>query len=173
MTISRACKTVIVTWLCLTLLAVPLAMAEEPPESFIVFTDKEEYLVGEIVRIFVKAEVIEPNQTITINEIIVYDPANNTVAEWRDLGIVLTDTETVVYVGYVVAEMEGTYTVYAEGTGCPWILWFIWWFFCRRFFKPKVIPEVPFGTIAALTTFIGAAGIYIIVRRKNTPASIE
>ena len=172
MSLSRISKAFIITWLCLTILAVPFAMAEEPPESFIVFTDKEEYLVGEIVRIYVKAEAIEPNQTITVNTIIVYDPANNTVVEWHDLGIVLNDTETVVYVGCVVAEMEGTYTVYAEGTGCPWILWFIWWFFCRRFLRRNVVPEVPLGTIAALATLVGATGLYI-KRRKNNLSSGE
>ncbi|MGQ9538275.1 MAG: hypothetical protein ACUVTE_01620, partial [Candidatus Bathycorpusculaceae bacterium] len=100
------------------ILAVPLAMADESTESFIVYTDKEEYLAGEIVRIYVKAEAIDPNQTITVTDIVVYDPANNTVAEWHNLTIVLTDTETAVYVGYVVAETEGVYMVYATATGC-------------------------------------------------------
>ncbi|MGQ9538274.1 MAG: hypothetical protein ACUVTE_01615, partial [Candidatus Bathycorpusculaceae bacterium] len=66
----------------------------------------------------------------------------------------------------VVAETEGVYMVYATATGCPWILWFIWWFFCRRFFKPRVVPEVPLGTIAALTTLAGATALYV-KRRKN------
>lgn len=154
------------------IVAVPLALADESTESFIVYTDKEDYLVGEVVRIFVKAEAIDPNQTITVTDIIVYDPANKTVAEWRNLTIVLADTETSVYVDYVVAEMEGTYMVYAEATGCPWILRFIWWFFCRRFFTPRVVPEVPFGTVAALTTLVGATALYI-KRRKNNLTRIK
>lgn len=150
------------------ILTVPLAMADESTESFIVYTDKEEYLAGEIVRIYVKAEAIDPGQTITVTDIVVYDPANNTVVEWHNLTIVLTDTETAVYVGYVVAETEGAYMIYAKATGCPWILWFIWWFFCRRFFKPRVVPEVPLGTIAALTTLAGATALYIKRRKNNT-----
>jgi hypothetical protein len=147
------------------ILAVPLAMADETTESFIVYTDKQEYLVGEVVRIYVKAEAIDPNQTITVTDIIVYDPANNTVAEWHNLSIVLTDTETSVYVDSIIAETEGTYTVYAEATGCPWLLRFFWWFFCWRCWKKCVVPEVPFGTVMTAVTLLGATVLYI--RKRN------
>jgi hypothetical protein len=149
------------------ILVIPLVMADETTESFAVYTDKSEYLVGELVRIYVKANAIDPNQTITVTDIIVYDPANNTVAEWHNLTIVLTDTTTPVYVDSITAETEGTYTVYAEGTGCPWRLWFFWWFFCRRHWKPRVVPEVPFGTVIALVTLFGATGLY--VQRNKRP----
>jgi hypothetical protein len=161
----RICILAVVAWLCVMILAVPLAMADETTESFIVYTDKQEYLVGEVVRIYVKAEAIDPNQTITVTDIIVYDPANNTVAEWHNLSIVLTDTETSVYVDSIIAETEGTYTVYAEATGCPWLLRFFWWFFCWRCWKQRVVPEVPFGTVMTAVTLLGATGLYI--RKRN------
>jgi len=146
---------------CVMIFAVPLVMADEATESFIVYTDKEEYLVGEVVRIYVKAEAIDPNQTITVTDVVVYDPANNTVAEWNNLTIVLTDTTTSVYVDSITAETEGTYTVFAEATGCPWRLWFFWWFFCWRKWNHNVVPEVPFGTVIALIALLGATGLYI------------
>ena len=161
------CKSVIVAWLCVMILAIPTVMADETTESFTVYTDKDEYLIGEIVRIYVKANAIDPNQTITVTDIIVYDPANSTVAEWHDLSIVLTDTTTSVYVDSITAEVEGTYTVYAEGTGCPWRLWFFWWFFCRRCRWPRVVPEVPFGTVIALVALVGATGLYIQRKKRR------
>jgi len=150
-----------------TILAIPTVIADETTESFTVYTDKNEYLLGEIVRIYVKANAIDPNQTITVTDIIVYDPANNTVAEWHNLSIVLTDTTTSVYVDSITAEMEGTYTVYAEGTGCPWRLWFFWWFFCRRCWTPRAVPEVPFGTVIALVALVGATGFYIQRKKRK------
>jgi len=150
-----------------TILAIPTVIADETTESFTVYTDKNEYLLGEIVRIYVKANAIDPNQTITVTDIIVYDPANNTVAEWHNLSIVLTDITTSVYVDSITAEVEGTYTVYAEGTGCPWRLWFFWWFFCRRCRWPRVVPEVPFGTVIALVALVGATGLYIQRKKRR------
>jgi hypothetical protein len=167
----RICSLAVVAWLCAMILAVPLAMADETTESFIVYTDKEEYLVGEVVRIYVKAEAIDPDQTITVENITVYDPANNIVAEWHNLSIVLTDTETSVYLDSIIAETEGTYTVYAEGTGCPWVLRFIWCFFCWRKWKRNVVPEVPYGTVIATVTLLGATGLYI--RQKKHPKIIK
>lgn len=161
------CKSVAVAWLCMMIIAIPLAMADETTESFTVYTDKEEYLVGEVVRIYVKANSIDPNQTITVTDITVYDSANNAIAEWHNLSIVLTDTVTPVYVDSVTTQSEGSFTVSAEGTGCPWILRALWWFFCRRFWKPHVVPEVPLGTVAALTTLLGATGLYIQQKKRS------
>jgi len=148
------------------MLTIPLVMADASTESFKVYTDKTEYMAGEVVRIYVKADAIDPNQTITVTDVIVYDPENKTVAEWHDLSIVLTDTTTSVYVDSIMAEAEGTYMVYAEATGCPWILRFIWWFFCRRHYKPNVVPEVPFGTIISSLALLGATGLYM-QRKKH------
>lgn len=158
---KHACKIAAIALLCLMILAVPLAKADETTESFTVYTDKGEYMVGEIVRIYIEAKAIDPDQTITVHKIVVYDPTNSTVAEWDNLEIVLTETEIPVYVNSIVAEMEGSYSVYAEATGCPWILRAFWWFFCYRFWKPKTVPEVPYGTVIALTTLAAATGLYI------------
>lgn len=146
--------------LCLLVLFVPLASADETTEAFTVYTDKQEYIVGEPVNIYVKAEAIDPNQTITIIDVVVYDPNNSSVAEWHNLSIVLTDTTTIKYVGTVIATSEGEYTISAKATGCPWILWAIWLFFCR-WWRCNVIPEYPFGTIAAMAAFFGATGLYV------------
>jgi len=151
--------------LCLLVLFVPLASADETTESFIVYTDKKDYIVGEPVNIYVKAEAIDPNQTITITDVVVYDPNNLSVAEWHNISIVLTNTTTPEYVGTVIAASEGEYTVSAKATGCPWILWAIWRFFCR-WWRSNVIPEYPFGTIAAMAAFFGATGLYFS-RKKH------
>jgi hypothetical protein len=151
--------------LCMLILFVPLASADETTESFTVYTDKQEYIVGETINIYVKAEAIDPNQTITITDVIVYDPNNSSVAEWHNLSIVLTDTATIEYVGTVIATSEGEYTVSAKATGCPWFLWAIWFFFCR-WWRRNVIPEYPFGTIAAMAAFFGATGLYVS-RKKH------
>jgi hypothetical protein len=143
----------------LLILFVPLARADETTEVFTVYTDKQSYLVGEAVNIYVKAEAIDPNQTITVTDVIVHDPGNSSVAEWHNISIVLTDTTTPEYVGTVIATSEGEYTVSAEATGCLWTLWAICRFFCRRWCN--VIPEYPFGTIAAMAAFFGATGLYV------------
>jgi hypothetical protein len=152
--------------LCLLILLVPLASADETTESFTVYTDKQEYLIGEAVNIYVKAEAIDPNETITITDVIVYDPNNSSVAEWHNLSIVLTDTTTTEYVGTVIATSEGEYTVSAKATGCLWFLWAMWFFFCRCWRWRNVIPEYPFGTIAAMAAFFGATGLYVS-RKKH------
>lgn len=155
--------------LCLLILLVPLAGADETTESFIVYTDKQEYVIGEAINIYVKAEAIDPNQTITVTDVIVYDPNNVSIAEWHDLSIVLTNTTTPEYVGTVIATSEGEHTVSATATGCPWFLWAWWRFFCwwwHRQWKRNVVPEYPFGTIAAMVAFFGAAGLYIS-RKKH------
>jgi hypothetical protein len=152
--------------LCLMMLLVPLASADETTESFTIFTDKSEYLTGEAVNIYVKAEAIDPNQTITVQDVIVYDPNNTSIAEWHDLNIVLEDTTAIKYVGTVIATSEGQYKVSAKATGCPWFLWAIFWFFCRCRWHNNVIPEYPFGTIAAMAAFLGATALYIS-RKKN------
>jgi hypothetical protein len=154
--------------LCLLILLVPLAGADETTESFIVYTEKEEYVIGEPVNIYVRAEAIDPNQTITVTDVIVYDPSNVSIIEWHNISIVLTDTTTPEYVGTVIATTEGEYTVIANATGCPWFIirwcrFFCWWW--SRCWKRNVIPEYPFGTIAAMVAFFGAAGLYVS-RRK-------
>lgn len=171
MLIRVTVKSIAVLWLCTLILTVPLVMAEEPTESFSVYTDKEEYLVGDAVSIYVKANAIDPNETITVVDVVVYDPANVSVVEWHNLSIVLTDTVTPAYVGTFIAESEGTYTVCAQATGCFWLLKAIWKFLCW-FLKPKkVIPEVPFGTIIAMVTLLGATGLYTV--RKKHPRKQE
>ncbi|MCW4015798.1 MAG: hypothetical protein NWF06_05460 [Candidatus Bathyarchaeota archaeon] len=152
--------------LCMMFLFVPLTMADATTESFIIYTNKDTYLTGEAVNIYVKAEAIDPNQTITIHDVIVYDPNNISIAEWYDLEIVLEDTNTVKYVGTVIATSEGEYSVSAKATGCPWFLWSFWRFFCRSQWKPNVVPEFPFGTIAAVAAFLGATGLYIVKKKK-------
>lgn len=159
-------RSIAIIWLCLIVIPIPLAMADETTESFSIYTDKEEYLIGEAVNIYVKANAIDPNETITVTDVVVYDPANVSVAEWHNLTIVLTDTETPTYVGTLIAESEGTYTVSAKATGCLWFLWAIFWFICRWFRPRPVIPEVPFGTIIATALFLGATGLYA-VRKKH------
>jgi hypothetical protein len=149
----------------------PLVTADESTESFSVHTDKEEYLVGEPVDIYVKAKEIDPNETITVTDVIVYDHGNITVAEWHNLSIVLTDTTTPAYVGSIIAELEGTYQVSAEATGCLWILRAIYRFICRLL-RPKVIPDVPFGTVMVMVTFLGATGLYAI-RKKHPKKTME
>ncbi len=165
MSIKTSIKIVSVA-LCLLMLLVPLVSADETTESFTVFTDKSEYLTGEAVNIYVKAETIDPNQTITVQDVIIYDPNNTSIAEWHDLNIVLDDTTTIKYVGTVIATSEGQYTVSAKATGCPWFLWAIFWFFCRCHWNHNVIPEYPFGTIAAMAAFFGATALYVY-RKKN------
>ena len=165
---SVVLRSIAVIWLCLMVISTPLAMADETTESFSVYTDKEEYLIGEAVNIYVKANAIDPNETITVTDVVAYDPANVSVAEWHNLTIVLTDTETPAYVGTFIAESEGTYTVSAKATGCLWILWAIFWFICRWFHPPQVIPEVPFGTIIAMVSFLGATGLYAVRKKHPT-----
>ena len=164
MSIKMSIKLVSAT-LCLLVLFVPLASADETTESFTVYTDKQDYVVGEAVNVYVKAEAIDPNQTITITDVVVYDPNNSSVAEWHSISIVLTDTTTPQYVGTVIATSEGEYTVSAKATGCLWFLWGCCHFFCWKW-KCKVIPEYPFGTIAAVAAFFGATGLYVS-RKKH------
>jgi hypothetical protein len=164
MTIRTSIKLVSVA-LCLLMLLVPLASADETTESFTVFTDKSEYLTGEAVNIYVKAEAIDPNQTITVQDVIVYDPNNTSIAEWYDLNIVLEDTTTIKYVGTVIATAEGEYKVSAKATGCPWWLWAWFWFFCRWRWHNHTVPEYPLGTIAAMSAFFAAIGLYVY--KKN------
>lgn len=148
-------------------LAIPLAMADESTESFSIYTDKEEYLVGENVNIYVQAIAIDPNETITVTDVVVYDPANISVAEWHNLSIALVDTTTPVYVGTTIAESEGNYTVSAEATGCWWKLWAKCWFKCWHHWHHHVVPEVPFGTVMAMMIFLGATGLYTVQRKSK------
>jgi hypothetical protein len=149
------------------MLLVPLARADETTESFIIFTDKSEYLAGEAVNIYVKAEAIDPNQTITVHDVIIYDPNNTSIAEWYGLDIVLEDTATIQYVGTVIATSEGEYSVSAKATGCPWFLWAFFCFFCRCHWDNNVVPEYPLGTIAAMAAFIGATVLYVSLKKKR------
>jgi hypothetical protein len=153
--------------LCLLILFVPLVSADATTESFTVYTDKNEYLTGEAVNIYVKAEAIDPNQNITVHDVIVYDPNNSSVAEWYNLNIVLEDTTTITYVGTVIATSEGQYTVSAKATGCPWFLWAIFCFICRCRWHRNVVPEYPLGTMAAMAAFFGATALYISRKKKR------
>ena len=109
-------------------------------ESFIVYTDKDEYFIGDIVSVFAKASTILPNETITITSVTVYDPLNNTAVDWDNLSIVLSDTETEVFVGNLQALEAGSYTMNATATGC--ILRSLWKFFCwSQMRNIKIVPE--------------------------------
>ena len=110
-----------------SLLSASFVSAHEE-ESFIVYTDKDEYFIGDIVSVFAKASNILPNETITITSVTVYDPLNNTAAKWDNLSMVLSDTETEAFVGNLQALEAGSYTVNATATGC--ILRCLWKFFC-------------------------------------------
>jgi hypothetical protein len=167
---SAAIRSIGVIVLCTFILAIPFVMADETTESFSIYTDKEEYLVGETVNIYAKADAIDPNETITVEDVIVFDPANVSVAEWHNLSIVFTDTATPAYVGTVIAESDGNYTVSAEATGCSWRLRARWRFRCRCWCH-HVIPEVPFGTVVAMLAFLGATGFYAV--KKKHPEKTE
>jgi len=161
-------------------LATPLIKADESSEPFSVYTDKTEYLVGEVINIYVKANALDPDQTIIVTDVIVYDPANVSVAEWHGLSIVLTDTAKPIFVGRIISKSEGSHTVLAEATESLlgnsaasteataqrlWIWRVIWRFLCW-FFRSKVIPEVPIGTIVSMISLAGATGFYAF-RKKN------
>ena len=150
--------------LCLSILFIYSAYADETTESFTVYTDKQIYIEGEPVNIYVKANSIDPGQNITVTDVIVNNPENKTVTEWHDLSIVLTDTTQTITVGTVIATTEGNYTIYAEATGCLWRLR-CWWFFCWR--HPFVIPEYPFGTITALAVIFGALALNTVRKRQK------
>jgi hypothetical protein len=153
----------IVLALCLLVLFIPMVSADETTESFTVYTEKKEYLVGELIDVYVRAEAIDANQSITVTDVVVYSPENSPVGEWRDISIVLTDTTTSRYVGTVVATSEGEYTVSANATGCPWILLAIWRFICRRL--QNVVPEVPLGTSMASVAMIIGLVAYVALPR--------
>jgi hypothetical protein len=152
--------------LCLLVFFIPLVRADETTESFTVYTERTNYLVGELVNVYVRAEAIDPNQTITVTDVTVYSPENSSVAAWHDISIELTDTVTPQYVGTAVATSEGEYTVSANATGCPWILLAIWRFFCRR--PQNVVPEVPFGTsVASIAMIIGLVAYVAVPRLRR------
>ena len=150
--------------ICFLVLLVPLVMATG--QSFIVYTDKLDYEVGETVTVYVKADAIYRGEVITVTDVVVYDPNNTPVAQWHGLSIVLTDTTTPHVVGTLTAPVEGVYTVEASGTGSPQILRSSWHFHCRPRTPPVVVPEYPFGTIAAMTALLGAAGLYMARKRR-------
>lgn len=158
-------KFAIVTLFLLVLL-VPLVRADGTTESFRARAHKQEYLVGEPVNIYVKADSIDPGQNITVTDVVVYDPNNSSVAEWHNLAIVLTDTTTPELVGTLTATVEGTYTVSAVAFGCTWLLGARCYFLCLRL--QNEVPEVPFGTIAAAGALLGATGLYLTRKRYRT-----
>ena len=131
--------TVLLTVMFASLLSASFVKAHEE-ESFIVYTDKEEYVIGDIVNVFAKATTILPNETITITSVTVYDPLNNTAANWDNLSIVLSDTETEVFVGNLQALEAGPYTVNATATGCivrSLSKFFVW----SQMRNIKIVPE--------------------------------
>jgi hypothetical protein len=162
---STVVKSIVLAWICALIIVTPLAAADELTESFSVYTDKDQYLVGETANIYVKANAIDPNQTITVSDVVVYDPANISVAEWHNLSIVLNDTTTLVYVGSITAETEGTYTVSATATGCLWLLRCIYYFICLLLSLRPAVPEVPAGTVMAGVSMIAALFVFIAVPR--------
>jgi hypothetical protein len=169
-----------VATLCFLALLVPLAGAAETTEPFSVYTDQQDYIVGQPVNVYVKANLIDPSQTITVTDVIVYDPTNSSVADWH-VSIVLKSTEEAVQVGTFIAMSEGAYSVSAnaaittpssgttgvsaQGARWLWILMSRWRFWCR-FWRPNVVPEYPFGTIAAMGAMIGVTGLYV-ARKKH------
>jgi hypothetical protein len=173
-------RSIVVAWILALILVTPLARADQATESFTVYTDQTEYLVGQTINIYAKADAIDPNETIVITDVVVYDPANVSVAEWHGLSIELTDTTTIVYVGSLVAESEGTYSVSAAATGGFWFLRCICWFICWFVQHPPgyvpppyhpppvcrhVVPEVPAGTIMAGVSMIAALFAFMAVPR--------
>jgi hypothetical protein len=159
---SDVLKWIALMCLCALVLVTPLVLADSSTESFTVYTDKQQYLVGDTISIYVQATAIDPNSTITVTDVVVYDPTNVSVAEWHGLSIVLNDTTTSVLVGTTTAASEGSYTVSANATGCLWLLCAIWHFICFLRPPPNVVPEAPAGTVmagvsmaAALLAFIG------------------
>jgi len=146
----------------------PLAEAELTSESFSVFTDKDEYVLGNTVNVYVKADAIDPNETITVRDVIVYDPLNSSFVEWHNLSIILTDTTTPSYVGTFTVMELGNYTIWANGTGCPrrlfcWFRFRVWW---RQW---HVVPESPIGTLMVPIMGLIALAAWrgIRIRRKN------
>jgi hypothetical protein len=162
---SMRTKLAVVTLVLLALL-VPLVRAQATTESFTIYTDKQTYLVGETVSIYVQANSIDPDQTITVTDVIVYDPNNAIVAEWHGLTIELADTTTSQLVGTLTANAEGTYTVSADAFGCKWLLIALCYFFCWG--HHNNVPEVPFGTIVAAAPLLGATGLYLTRKKQRT-----
>jgi hypothetical protein len=128
----------IISFLAVLLVSIPVARAEE---SYVVYTEKDVYLIGETVQVFAKAEQIDADSTITIENVTVYDPMNQTIVTWSDLNIVPADTNTIVQVGELTATIEGRHAVYAEATGCP-IRIIRWFFFIIR----KILGFVDFAS---------------------------
>jgi len=157
-------KMIITVALCLLMAFLPLVKADPTSESFTVFTERSQYLVGETINVFVKAEAIDPNQTITVTDVVVFDPNNASVAEWHNMSLVLTYVGEQQCVGSVVGTLEGEYTVSANATGCLWILRCLWHFFCIDH-RNHVVPEVPIGTIAMSASMILALAAYVTVPR--------
>lgn len=145
------------------LLFSPVVRAEQTEESYGVFTEKDIYILGETVRVYALANYIAPDSTITIHNVTVYDAKNQTVAQWLNVNIVLTDTETTVKVGEFTATAEGQQAVYAEATGCP-IRILRWFFFIIRC---HVIPEMPLGTIVPLLASFTAIGSIKLAKSKK------
>lgn len=152
--------------LSLSIILIYPAYADEKTESFTVYTEKQVYIEGEQVNIYVKANSIDPGQNITLTDVFVYDPENSIAIEWHNMSIVLTDTTQTEYVGTFFANTEGNYTIYAEATGCPWIIR-CWWFFCWNRPPNHVVPESPFGTITAMAAMFGAFVLATARKRHN------
>jgi hypothetical protein len=142
---------------------VPIIQVSAASESFTVYTDKPQYMIGGTVNIYVKANYIDPGNTITVTDIVVTDPYGATVAAWHGLSIVLTDTTTPKLAGTLTATSVGTYTISATAFGCTTLLKAAGYFTVAG----DDVPEVPFGTIAAAAALIAATGLYL-TRKKYT-----
>ena len=143
----------------------PLVSAHEE-ESFIIYTDKNEYFIGDVVSVFAKATKILPGETITITSVTVYDPLNNTVASWDNCSIVLSDIETEVFVGSLQALEAGSYTVNATATGCilSCLCKFLCWSQMRNI---KIVPKGSVHTGEPLVT--GTPADLIIYSTGHSP----
>lgn len=167
MDISKPIK-VLILMSCIAAIIIPLVKADGTNEYFNVYTDKTTYEVGGPITVYVQAGLIDPGQNITITDVVVYDPNGLAIAQWHNLAMVLTNTATPALVGTLTATIEGTYTIDANATGCAYRLYSFCHFFCQCRI-PKSVPEIPFGTIAAMATGFGATGLYITKkRRKNS-----
>jgi len=131
--------------------------------SFTVYTEREEYEMGDIVNVLAKGSSIPLGKTITVTDVTAYDIFNQTAAEWHDLSIILNDNQTEKFVGSFAALEAGTYTVNATAsdvgtfnvnaitTGS--IHSSCWKFFCwSKMHNIKIIPEGSTSTGEPLIT---------------------
>lgn len=169
--LRRWIKTLALSLMLALLVSFPLSKAGlcSNGESFSVFTEYDEYVVGDTVNVYVKADHIDPNETITVTDVVVYDPSNCSAKEWHGLSIVLSDTTTIHYVGSLTVLQEGEYRVWAKGTGCLLIIiaLILFWVCGCVCPPPSCVPEFPMG--AEVLTLVALLGLSVLKRRFKTP----